>query len=78
MTLALRQGGVYVDREGGEWVCWRVRPGQPDRSRADCIRVSDGRNDYFYLDGRYDMRGERELCLVREARPSLLPRSAEG
>lgn len=75
--LSLRAGGYYRARNGEVWCCYKVRkgPGVEEHAAADCIRVSDGRTEYFFLDGRYDRNGEREHTLIAEALPSIAPSS---
>jgi hypothetical protein len=68
--LSLKPGHFYKDRQGTVWCCYRVRNQDPKNdSAADCIRIDDERVEYFYLDGRYDSEGLRELCLVEEVTP---------
>lgn len=66
--MRLAAGSFYRSRDGEVWCCWRVRPNAfaEAHASADCIRVSDGRVEYFYLDGRYDSGGKREHTLVEE------------
>ena len=62
--MLLEPGKFYRSRAGETWCCYRVNPNAPVQAVADCIRVNDGRTEYFYADGRYDGDGIREHCLV--------------
>lgn len=66
--MRLEAGHFYKAKNGETWCCWRVRENAfaEEHASADCIRVSDGRVEYFYADGRYDGHGVREHCLVEE------------
>lgn len=64
--MKLQLGKFYRSRAGDIWCCYRVRPEQPEHAAADCVRVNDGRVEYFYLDGRYDSAGKREHTLIKE------------
>lgn len=67
--LRLKPGTFYASRNGYVWCCFRVALGEPEQARAACIRVSDGRVETFYPDGRYDYSGKREHTLIREMEP---------
>jgi len=64
--MKLKVGGQYLSKRGDVWVCYKVDYSNPDHFQAFCIRPSDNRNEYFYVDGRYDEKGLREHCLVKE------------
>ena len=64
--LVLRPGKFYQAKDGEIWCCYRVRDNAAEHCKADCIRVSDSRVEYFFLDGRYDSAGKREHTLVKE------------
>jgi hypothetical protein len=65
-SVTLRPGHFYRSRDGEIWCCFRVRTEQGSATQCDCVRVSDRRLEYFYIDGRYDIKGDREHTLVRE------------
>jgi hypothetical protein len=65
-VIKLQVGRSYRSRDGFVWVCYRIRPNHAVQARADCIRVDDSRVEYFYEDGRYDVAGKREHCLIEE------------
>jgi hypothetical protein len=64
--LRLKSGHFYVDRGGYVWCCYQIDTQAPPEGQAECIRVDGSRKEYFYIDGRYDLKGEREHTLVRE------------
>jgi len=64
--MKLTPGKFYASKDGFIWCCFRLALGEPAHCRAGCIRISDGRVEQFYTDGRYDSKGEREHTLVRE------------
>lgn len=66
--LKLEPGKFYRARNGYVWCCYRVRPGAEKQARASCIQVEDAREEYFYEDGCYDTKGDREHTLVTVAR----------
>lgn len=53
-------------RDGSVWCCYRIDLKSPAHCRARCVEVEASRLEYYYLDGRYDTGGNRELCLVSE------------
>jgi hypothetical protein len=57
-------GGFYRSWDSELWCCFRVEGSAKPHHQAWCVRVSDGRVEYFYLDGRYDSDGKREHCLI--------------
>jgi len=65
--LELVPGHFYTAKDGERWCCFKVDASKPEHARADCVRVRDGRVEYFFLDGRYDSGGKREHTLLREA-----------
>jgi hypothetical protein len=67
-SLVLQPGKFYLDREGSRWCCFKVSHQEQVHCRARCVRVSDDRVEYFYLDGRYDEDGRAGLSLVRETK----------
>ena len=62
--MLLEPGKFYRSRADETWCCYRVDTLGPVQAQAWCIRVSDGRTEYFFADGRYDEDGVREHCLV--------------
>lgn len=64
--MKLQIGKSYLSKAGHVWVCYRVGLQNDKHCQAHCIRQSDSRIEYFYLDGRYDMEGKREHCLIEE------------
>jgi len=66
-TMTLQPGGFYVSIDCELWCCFRVDPDAAEHVRARCVRVSDGRIESFYGDGRYDAAGTREHTLLVEA-----------
>lgn len=46
------------------WCCYRVDGSADPQNQAHCVRVSDGRIETFFLDGRYDSGGKREHTLI--------------
>lgn len=79
-TLKLKPGKFYQSRDGFVWCCFRMEPGRgAAHERAACVRVSDGRVECFYGDGRSDFAGTSSTTLVREmqdevrAMPKLTP-----
>jgi hypothetical protein len=63
--MKLAAGKYYVSRDGFVWCCYRFDPNAEEHACAHCIRVADDRIEYFYEDGRYEEKGEREHTLVR-------------
>ncbi len=64
--MKLQAGHYYKSRDNDVWCCYRINFEEEDHGQARCIRVRDGRNEYFFLDGRYDTDGKREHCLIEE------------
>jgi hypothetical protein len=68
--LKLTPGRFYLDREGSTWCCYGVDRRNASHFQAFCVRVTplsaSPRTEYFFIDGRYDSRGLRELCLIKE------------
>lgn len=64
--MKLRAGRFYVTTEGARWCCFFVDEQREPHCQAYCIEVATHRIEYFYLDGRYDVKGIREHTLVRE------------
>ena len=64
--MKLEPGRFYESRNGHAWCCYKVKPDAEKHCRAYCVRVDDGRVEYFFEDGRYDEKGQREHTLVRE------------
>jgi hypothetical protein len=64
--VKLEPGHFYTSRNGETWCCYKTNEGRQAHSEAYCVRVSDGRVEYFFADGRYDEKGEREHTLVSE------------
>ena len=64
--LVMKSGHFYVDRNGDTWCCYQIDTHAELQTQAYCIRLRGKRLDYFYIDGRYDEKGERGLTLVRE------------
>ena len=65
-NLKLEPGKFYLSKDNEIWCCYRIDESKPDHCQADCIRTSDSRVEYFYLDGRYDFDGMREHSLIKE------------
>lgn len=65
-SVRLVPGHFYRSRNEELWCCFAVDLSRSDHCQADCIRVSDHRVEYFFVDGRYDRRGGREHTLVSE------------
>jgi hypothetical protein len=63
--MQLGAGRFYVSRDRNVWCCYRLDLKKEEHCQAFCIRVSDARTEYFYLDGRYDAEGKREHSLVK-------------
>lgn len=66
--LELIPGRFYLSKCGETWCCylvWKDRIGD-EHCQARCVRLYDGRTEYFYKDGRYDTGAKREHTLVRE------------
>lgn len=63
--MKLGAGKFYVSRDGFVWCCYKIDPSAEAHAFAHCIRVTDQREEYFYEDGRYDSKGEREHTLVK-------------
>lgn len=62
----LTPGLFYRSVDGEAWCCFKVTGSAKLHHQAHCIRVSDARVEYFYLDGRYDADGKREHCLIEK------------
>ena len=60
MSVVMKPGKFYKDRNGFYWCCFKIVADQ-----ASCVRVVDSRIESFYLDGRYDISGKREHTLVK-------------
>jgi len=67
--LALAPGHFYKSRAGDVWCCYRVYSHRPPHCQARCVKVSGGQVEYFFADGRYDSKGDREHTLVSECGP---------
>ena len=67
--LRLIPGRFYRSRTGAVWCCFGLDPEKSEHAQADCVRVSDGRIEYFFPDGRYDEAGKREHTLIAEVSP---------
>jgi len=63
--LTLKPGRFYESRDGEQWLCYRLDLEAREHCQAYCIRVRDGRQEYFYLDGRYDLEGKTDVCLIQ-------------
>lgn len=63
--IELQPGRFYRSRDGEKWCCFS-RPGTAPHCAAHCVRVRDGRVEYFFIDGRYDSAGSREHTLIEE------------
>lgn len=68
-SMILHPGNFYISRNGHIWCCFRIDPKAEDHTKAYCVRLTDNRVEYFYLDGRYDKKGEREHTLVERVKP---------
>lgn len=67
--MKLEIGKFYVSKDQNVWCCFRISENvREPQAAAWCIRVDDCRVEYFYLDGRYDSKSEREHTLVMEKR----------
>ncbi len=66
MNLKLTPGHFYVSKDGHIWCCYNIKIQEAQHCQAYCVRLSDNRTGYFYLDGRYDPKGQREHCLIKE------------
>lgn len=64
--MKLEVGKQYLSQDNRIWVCYRINVRNESHRRAFCVRQDDSRLEYFYLDGRYDDKGLREHCLVKE------------
>lgn len=64
--MRLKPGKFYRDRSCQIWCCFQVDLTKNAHAQADCVRVSDGCVEYFFLDGRYDVKGLRENTLIEE------------
>lgn len=65
--LRLKSGHFYVDRDGFTWCCFQIDTHNALDAQAYCIQLrGKSRVEYFYIDGRYDEKGERGQTLVRE------------
>jgi hypothetical protein len=63
--MKLGAGRFYVSRDRSLWCCYRIDLKREEHCQASCIRVRDARTEDFYLDGRYDAKGEREHSLIK-------------
>lgn len=68
LAFHLKLGKFYRDKSGNVWCCFRLDMNRPAHCVADCVLTAGNsqRIEYFFLDGRYDGGGKRELCLVEE------------
>jgi len=64
--MKLIPGHFYRSHDQSLWCCFKVNAQQEKHAQAHCVRVSDHRIEYFYLDGRYDEKGEREHTLIED------------
>lgn len=60
----LKPGKFYRAWNNEIWCCYNIDSRRSAPLQADCVRVSDGRTETFYLDGRYDVDGKREHTLI--------------
>lgn len=65
-VMQLQPGKFYVARDGSIWCCYRVNKNKQVQAQADCVCVDNDRLEYFFIDGRYDSSGRRELTLIKE------------
>jgi hypothetical protein len=66
-NLTLIPGKFYRSWDGHAWCCFKVDGNAAAHNKhnaAWCVRVEDGRVEYFYIDGRYDAAGKREHTLM--------------
>jgi len=66
--MKLEPGHFYESRGGDVWCCYKSDLKAEKHCCAYCVRVSDGRIEYFFADGRYDEAGKREHTLLREVK----------
>jgi hypothetical protein len=66
MDLKLVPGHFYRSKDNHVWCCYNIRIDEAVHCQAYCVRLSDSRVGYFYLDGRYDPKGAREHSLLKE------------
>lgn len=59
-------GRFYRSYCGELWCCFKVNGSAAEHCQAHCVQVDGHRVEYFYLDGRYDTKGEREHCLIED------------
>jgi hypothetical protein len=64
--MKLVPGHFYKDRAGYIWCCWNSTPKLEPHQRFQCIRLPEGRFEYFFEDGSYDEKGLREHTLIEE------------
>jgi hypothetical protein len=64
--VILVPGHFYRSRNSEVWCCFSLDEKKQKHCQADCVRVSDHRVEYFYVDGRYDGAGQREHTLISE------------
>lgn len=62
--MKLKPGTFYKSKCNEIWCCYFVDIKAPSHAAAYCIRVSDSKVEYFYLDGRYDEAGKSQHCLI--------------
>lgn len=54
MTIELKPGRFYEDREGNVWCCYKTLRDHVNYQRAYCIRTHDDYKAQFFANGRYD------------------------
>ena len=59
-------GKFYRAMNHYAWCCYKVTASNEPHCKAYCVRVEDGRIEYFYIDGRYDSDGKSEHTLIDE------------
>jgi NTP pyrophosphatase (non-canonical NTP hydrolase) len=64
--MKLKPGRFYRSKNEEVWCCFSFSHSKDLHCQADCVRVRDGRVEYFFEDGRYDGEGKREHTLVLE------------
>jgi hypothetical protein len=68
--MLLQAGRFYKSRAGDVWCCYR----SISYEAVHCVlTVGTGRIESFFADGRYDVGGKREHCLVEECDPTGKP-----
>jgi hypothetical protein len=67
--MKLKPGSFYVSRDGFVWCCFKANANARthEHNAAYCVRIIDNRIEYFFSDGRYDLKGLREHTLVKKA-----------